>query len=325
MAAYYAPMLRALALAGAVAALNSGFKAAEAQVIGDLSIADLIQSAQDQRPQDVVGLPGAELSAILSAASEAERAELLAALPVGDVAAMLAGMVQSGAEPDLIADVLASAVSLDPGAAEGLAAVVIVNSAPDELPALAAAMIAELRQATGEGAVADASSMEGLVQATLALDNSNDTVAAIVSLGESAAGEGGSESVAQALAKVADTTPNAALRSRIVTQVAVADGAFSNTFSQQRSEPAVGDITLGPQPGAGVPAAEQAAVPPPAIGGAGATSGQTSASQSGQRNQQLQTASSNTGGSGLSSGGGGASGGGSTSSGTPSAPVSPTN
>jgi len=322
MVKFYAPVLRVMAFAGAVAVANAAISSADAQTQATLSVADLIESAQNERPQDVVGLPGSELVTILAAATEADRAVLLAALPVGDVASLLAVMVQSGADSGLVADVLASAVSLDPDAAQSLTSVVIVNSSSDTLPALAAAMVAEIQQATTDGQDSDAGSIEALVQATLALDSGGDTVAAIVALGQGATGDAGNP-VAQALARIADSpSTGALLRSRIVSQVAIAGGPVASAFDQQRAEPAVGDVVPGPQTDLAGAGLDDAPVTPPAIGGPGATPSQAAGSQSGQRAPGIQTASSPAGGSGLSSGGGGASGGG-TSTGTPSGPVSP--
>lgn len=322
MVKFYAPVLRVLAFAGAVVATNAGIAGADAQTPNTLSVADLIESAQNERPQDVVGLPGSQLVEILAAATEADRAALLAALPTGDVASLLAVMVLSGAEAGLVADVLASAVSLDPDAAQSLTSVVIVNSSPDALPALAAAMVAEIQQAATDGQAADAGAIEALVQATLALDSGGDTVAAIVALGQDATGDAGNP-VARALATIADSpSTGAVLRSRIVAQVAIAGGAVSSAFDQQRAVSDVGDVVPGPQTDLAGAGPDDAPVVPPAIGGGDATSSQTSGSQSGQRAPGIQTASSPSGGSGLSSGGGGASGGG-TSTGTPSGPVSP--
>ena len=275
MAKRYSPAMQALALAGAVLLVDGGIiRVAQAE-----TIAVLIDLARNDAPQDVVALSGAELATILGAATEAERAELLGLLPVGDLDALVAALAGNGAAPALTANVVVAGISLGDTTGDRLCGVVQQNSPPVALPAISAGMVAELDQIVSVSGSVNPALVAAVTRCALALDPRPEAIGSIIDVANAATATNGPEAIGRALGLIS-VTAAPQLASAIETAVAISgNDRLIAAFNAAVGVPPVADIPIQPP----APAAPPVPVVAPApIGGGGAGAGGDSASRTGE-------------------------------------------
>ena len=275
MAFRYSPAIQVLALAGAVLLVDAGVRDARAETIDVL-----IELARNDAPQDVVGLSGSELSAILGSATRAERAELLGLLPSGDLDALIAALAGNGAAPQLIASVFVAAIPLSDPSGVRLTGVVERNAPPVALPAISAGLVAELGEIVSVSGSVDPDLVEAVTRAAVALDPRPGTIAAIIDLANAATAVNGPEAIGRALALITGTA-SPQLASAIETAVAISgNDRLAQAFSAAVGVPPVADVPPVQPP---VPTAPPAPIIPAAgIGGGGAAAGGQTSSRTGE-------------------------------------------
>ena len=294
MAKRYSPAMQILALAGAVLLVDAGSRTAQAE-----TIEVLIELARNDASQDVVALSGSDLVAILEAATEAERAELLALLPSGDLDALVAALVGGGAAPSLIASVVVASIPLDDAGGERFCRVVEQNAPPVALPAISAALVEELGRVVSVSGDVNPALIEEITNCAIALDPRPGTIDAIIAVANAATATNGPEAIGRALALIAETAAPE-LASAIETAVAISgNDRLATAFSAAAGVPPVADVPVQPPV---PPAPPVPVIPAAAIGGGGATVGGDDASRTGE---DFIPFAGGSGGDGLSGTGGG--------------------
>ncbi|NBB99118.1 MAG: hypothetical protein GVY34_13290 [Alphaproteobacteria bacterium] len=289
------------------AALGAAPAMAQEAPADEVSMDLLLELAANNAVDDVLNLPGAELGAVLAAASDDQVAQLVSALSPAQAESLVASVAQSGTGAANVAKVVMAVITADPGLAERIVNVVRANTAPVALPQVADAMVSRVDRCLAD----------------LPAEGSASLVSGIVSLNTGSAGPlvekcdcqgDAGDAIIRQLAIISETAdPDVA----DAIESAVQQSTCSlQVFAEARGEIAPAAVEPDPVQAAEAP---PAATPPADIGGGGATPGDTPASVTGG------DPSSGGGGGGTSPGGATPSpGGGSTPPGGP-VPVSPTN
>ena len=265
------------ALGAAVFAMDATTSPASAQAEPP-ALSVLIELAQNDAVDDILGVPGAQLGDVLMDGTDAERLALIAALPDSAVDSLLVSMLQAGASGAAIASVIEAVIVSDPGDTARIVEVVLENAVPAERPGIAGVLFDEIESLLSEDLLTvDEEILEGLVFAALTIDIS--TAEQFAQLGSSLDGEA-AEMLAMVLARITETA-DPSLASAIETAIALEGGLFAQAFGAARDE--VDVAVIPPADPAPVPVAPDApAVAPAQIGGPGAAPADTPASAAGE-------------------------------------------
>lgn len=230
-----------------------------------VDILTLIELAENDKAADVVGLSGAELSAILAGANEDQRAVLMSALSPTEVDELIAELAFIGTESRVLADMVSTVISADPSETDRIISVVLQNSPAIVLPQVAKALIErietfyeEMPLLVFEGHVLAALSFDlRVANRLLAIGNTWDSMNAA--------------KLARAMAMIADSA-NETLASAIATAFALEGGQVAQFAAEFRNTLPVDDLDISAPTLPSAPVVQAAG-----IGGGGASSGGTAA------------------------------------------------